>query len=65
MKKAALLGCGIVGGGVEIIFRENAANLEKAVGEPVGTRRENLQRSSIRVRFATAAISGSGCMTGP
>ncbi len=35
MKKAALLGCGIVGGGVEIIFRENAANLEKAVGEPV------------------------------
>jgi homoserine dehydrogenase len=35
MKKAALLGCGIVGGGVEIIFRENAAELEKAVGEPV------------------------------
>jgi len=35
MKKAALLGCGIVGGGVEIIMRENAAYLEAAVGEPV------------------------------
>lgn len=35
MKKAALLGCGVVGGGVEIIFRENAAYLEKSVGEPV------------------------------
>ena len=35
MKKAALLGCGIVGGGIEIIMRENAANLERSVGEPV------------------------------
>ena len=35
MKKAALLGCGIVGGGIEIIMRENAAYLEKSVGEPV------------------------------
>ena len=35
MKKAALLGCGIVGGGIEIIMRENAAFLEKSVGEPV------------------------------
>ena len=35
MKKAALLGCGIVGGGVATIFRENAKYLEKSVGEPV------------------------------
>lgn len=35
MKKAALLGCGVVGGGIEIIMRENAAYLEKSVGEPV------------------------------
>ncbi|MCD7903901.1 MAG: homoserine dehydrogenase [Oscillospiraceae bacterium] len=35
MKKAALLGCGVVGGGVAIIMRDNAALLEKAVGEPV------------------------------
>lgn len=35
MKHAALLGCGIVGGGVAAIFRENAAYLEKSVGEPV------------------------------
>jgi len=35
MKKAALLGCGIVGGGVAAIFRDNAAYLEKSVGEPV------------------------------
>jgi len=35
VKKAALLGCGIVGGGIEIIMRENAAFLEKSVGEPV------------------------------
>jgi len=35
VKKVALLGCGIVGGGVEIIMRENAAYLEKSVGEPV------------------------------
>lgn len=34
MKKAALLGCGVVGGGVEIIMRENAALIEKSVGEP-------------------------------
>ena len=35
MKKAALLGCGIVGGGVAAIFRDNAAYLEKSVGESV------------------------------
>ena len=35
MKKAALLGCGIVGGGVAAIMRDNAAYLEKSVGEPV------------------------------
>ena len=35
MKKAALLGCGVVGGGIEIIMRENAALIEKSVGEPV------------------------------
>ena len=35
MKKAALLGCGVVGGGVAIIMQDNAAELEKAVGEPV------------------------------
>ena len=35
MKKAALLGCGIVGGGVAAIMRDNAAYIEKSVGEPV------------------------------
>ena len=35
MKKAALLGCGVVGGGIAIIMHENAAYLEKSVGEPV------------------------------
>ena len=35
MNKAALLGCGIVGGGVAAIMRENAAYLEKNVGAPV------------------------------
>ena len=35
MKKAAVLGCGIVGGGIEIIMRQNAADIEKSVGEPV------------------------------
>ena len=35
MKKAALLGCGVVGGGVAAIMRDNAAYLEKSVGEPV------------------------------
>lgn len=35
MKKAALLGCGIVGGGIAIIMNENAAYLEKSAGEPV------------------------------
>ncbi len=35
MKKAALLGCGIVGGGVATIMRENAEYLEKSVGERV------------------------------
>ena len=35
MKKAALLGCGIVGGGVAAIMRDNAQYLEKSVGEPV------------------------------
>ena len=35
MNKAALLGCGIVGGGVAAIMRENAAYLEKSVGAPV------------------------------
>ncbi len=35
MKKAALLGCGIVGGGVAAIMRENADYLKKSVGEDV------------------------------
>ncbi len=35
MKKAALLGCGVVGGGVAAIMQDNAAFLEKSVGEPV------------------------------
>ena len=35
MKKAALLGCGVVGGGVAAIMQENAAYLETSVGEPV------------------------------
>ena len=35
MKKAALLGCGVVGGGVALIMQDNAEYLEKAVGEPV------------------------------
>ena len=35
MKKAALLGCGVVGGGIAIIMQDNAAYLEKSVGEPV------------------------------
>ena len=35
MKKVALLGCGVVGGGVAAIMRDNAAYLEKSVGEPV------------------------------
>lgn len=35
MKHIALLGCGTVGGGVEAICRENAAYLEKSVGEAV------------------------------
>ena len=35
MNKAALLGCGIVGGGVAAIMRDNAAYLEKSVGAPV------------------------------
>ena len=35
MKHIALLGCGVVGGGVEAICRENAAYLEKSVGDAV------------------------------
>lgn len=35
MKHIALLGCGTVGGGVAAVCRENAAYLEKAVGEAV------------------------------
>ena len=35
MNKAALLGCGIVGGGVATIMHENAEYLEKSVGERV------------------------------
>ena len=35
MKHAALLGCGVVGGGVAAIMEDNAAFLEKSVGEPV------------------------------
>ena len=35
MKKVALLGCGVVGGGVTAIMQDNAAYLEKSVGEPV------------------------------
>ena len=35
MNKVALLGCGIVGGGVAAIMRDNAAYLEKSVGAPV------------------------------
>ena len=35
MKKAALLGCGIVGGGIASIMCEDPALLEKSVGEPV------------------------------
>lgn len=35
MKHVALLGCGIVGGGVARIFEERGATLERAVGEPV------------------------------
>ncbi len=35
MNKVALLGCGIVGGGVAAIMRDNAAYLEKSVGHPV------------------------------
>ena len=35
MNKAALLGCGIVGGGVAAIMRENAQYIEKSVGAPV------------------------------
>ena len=35
MKQAALLGCGVVGGGVAAIMEDNAAYLEKSVGEPV------------------------------
>jgi len=35
MKKAALLGCGVVGGGVALIMQDNAAYLEQSVGEPV------------------------------
>ena len=35
MNKVALLGCGIVGGGVATIMRENAQYLEKSAGHPV------------------------------
>ena len=35
MKKAALLGCGVVGGGIAAIMQDNAAFLEKSVGEKV------------------------------
>ena len=35
MNKVALLGCGIVGGGVAAIMRDNAQYLEKSVGAPV------------------------------
>ena len=35
MKKAALLGCGVVGGGVAAIMRDNAAFLEQSAGERV------------------------------
>ncbi len=35
MNKAALLGCGIVGGGVAKIMQDNAVYLEKSVGAPV------------------------------
>ena len=35
MKHAALLGCGIVGGGVAAILYDNAAVLEKSIGEPI------------------------------
>ena len=35
MNKAALLGCGIVGGGVAAIMRDNAQYIEKSVGAPV------------------------------
>lgn len=35
MKKVALMGYGVVGGGVAAIMHDNAALLEKSVGEPV------------------------------
>ena len=35
MKKVALLGCGVVGGGIAIIMQENAAYLEQSVGAAV------------------------------
>ncbi len=35
MNKVALLGCGIVGGGVAAIMRDNAQYIEKSVGAPV------------------------------
>lgn len=35
MNQVALLGCGVVGGGVAAIMRDNAAYLEKSVGAPV------------------------------
>ncbi len=35
MNKAALLGCGIVGGGVAAIMRDNAQFIERSVGAPV------------------------------
>lgn len=35
MKHVALLGCGVVGSGIAAIMQDNAAYLEKSVGEPV------------------------------
>lgn len=35
MNKVALLGCGVVGGGIAIIMHDNAAYLEKSAGQPV------------------------------
>ena len=35
MNKVALLGCGIVGGGVAAIMRDNARYIEQSVGQPV------------------------------
>ncbi|MBQ5355161.1 MAG: homoserine dehydrogenase, partial [Clostridia bacterium] len=36
MKKIAILGFGIVGGGIPTILEKNADPIRRAVGEPVG-----------------------------